>query len=170
MKTHLHAAFATALAAGALIAPHAAIAADTEFGDLQQPGGVCQPAREYPDVRVRHIELDNIGAANAYIICAPNVHYSGGSTQAIFLPFYNSGATARTVKCTLQNNYLGSGISVTTVVKETVVQPGGYNSVEFFDHQSPSEDLDMPGIQCILPPLVSVGYIFVEYTENDADT
>src|SRR5690606_4744654 len=59
-------ACALRVAAGFATAP-AANAATTcsSYCGLQLPAGVRQPAREYPALRVRQIEIDKIGTTNA---------------------------------------------------------------------------------------------------------
>jgi hypothetical protein len=171
MKTTSLASACALLVAAAFATAPAANAATTYtyYYDLQQPAGVCQPAREYPDLRVRQIEIDNIGTTNAYVVCAPNAHYENGATDSIYIAFKNAGTVDRKVKCTLHNTWVGSGMPLGTVVQEVDVPAGteddGFFYVEVGDPGI--SHLNAAGIQCILPSEVSIGYVYVGYEELD---
>lgn len=167
MKTLLLSSTCSALVASAFLGSPTAHAATTSFDDFQQPAGVCQPAREYPDLRVRQIEIDNIGTTNAYVVCAPNHHYVNGNTTRIYIAFQNAGDTERTIKCTLHNQYMGGGSELNSVVREVVVGAGEQSSIDWEVGEEGLPHLDFTGIQCILPTQTSVGYVYVEYDEED---
>jgi len=170
MKSRLLTTAIGALLFGVLQASPAA-AAVTVFGDVQQGSGACQPAREYPDLRMRQKEVDNIGTTNAYIICSPQVHYIGGVVLGVQFQFVNNSDVVRTFRCTMQNDYLDSNHSIPNVVREVTVAPGESGAVLFGEGDDFSNpEVQMPGVQCILPPSTSLAYMVVIYDEADADT
>jgi hypothetical protein len=170
MKIHSLAAGITALLFATLHASPVA-AATTNYVDVQQGSGACQPAREYPDLRMRQKEVDNIGTTNAYIICSPQVHYIGGVVLGVQFQFVNNSDVVRTFRCTMQNDYLDSNHSIPNVVREVTVAPGESGAVLFGEGDDFSNpEVQMPGVQCILPPSTSLAYMLMSYNEVDADT
>lgn len=165
MNSLLNTAIATTLAAAALSASPAALAVIT-LDSFSQPGAHCQPAREYPDARIRQSEIDNIGNANVYVVCSSPAHYLSGQTQSIQMIFLNSDAVERTVRCTLQNRILG-GDDYGTVLKEAAISVGDSETISFSLEDTEEFGLTFAGIQCILPPQVSMGYTYLIYEEND---
>jgi hypothetical protein len=168
MKNRVLAASIAALLCAAVdVSP--ATAATGLFIDGAQAAGVCQPAREYPDLRVRQKEIDNIGTTNAYVVCSPMVHVLGGQLGGIGITFYNSGNTPKTIRCTMQNDYLGSGYSVSSIVREVSVGADDTDGINFDEDDFNNPELQMPGVQCILPAGTSLAFVAIRYSELDID-
>jgi hypothetical protein len=169
MKSRLLTTAIGALLFGVLQASPAA-AAVTVFGDAQQGSGACQPAREYPDLRMRQKEVDNIGTTNAYIVCSPRVHFINGIVRGLQFRLVNNSDVPRTFRCTLQNDYLDSDNSIPNIVREATVDPGESVTLGYAEEDFNNPDVQIPGVQCILPPSTSLAYMVVIYDEADADT
>src|SRR5690606_6003501 len=141
MKIHSLAAGITALLFATLHATPVA-AATTNFVDVQQGSGACQPAREYPDLRMRQKEVDNIGTTNAYIVCSPRVHFINGIVRGLQFRLVNNSDVPRTFRCTLQNDYLDSDNSIPNIVREATVDPGESVTLGYAE-----EDFNNPDVQ-----------------------
>lgn len=169
MKNRVLAASIAALLCAAVdVSP--ATAATGLFIDGAQAAGVCQPAREYPDLRMRQKEVDNIGTTNAYIVCSPRVHFINGIVRGLQFRLVNNSDVPRTFRCTLQNDYLDSDNSIPNIVREATVNPGESVTLGYAEGDFNNPDVQIPGVQCILPPSTSLAYMLMSYNEVDADT
>lgn len=166
MKIQLASA-ALAIAVASALAATPAQAAVTSFADAQQGSGACQPAREYPDLRMRQKEADNIGDTNVYLVCSPRVHYINGSVSGLTFQFANNSDVERTFRCTMQNDFLNSGQIVANVVREVTVAPGESDGIQFGEGDFVNPSVQLPGVQCILPPSTSLAFMTMVYSELD---
>lgn len=161
MRLPMLAAAATTLALSATAPAEAAL---SFYDEISQPAALCQPAREYPDLRIREVEIDNIGTTNAYVVCAPPGFVAGGATTLVNINFANAGAVDQVVRCTVRVGFLGSIYETTRHDVNVFAGSTGGTALSLGPDDG---NLDYLGIQCILPPDVSMGQIYREYSMED---
>lgn len=154
----------------ALAAVASAVAAlpPQTFYQQDHAAGSCQPAREYPDLRVRQLEMDNIGTGNAYVVCAINPRLANQGVSSVAMVnviFFNAGSVPATIRCTLKDQWGVLG-PLTSHRKEVELSPGEVDGVLFRAETDGifQTDLLAAGVQCILPPNTSVLHTGTEFT------
>lgn len=169
-----HAALCFALTALSCASAQA-VPVPQEAVQRMQPAANCQPAREYPDLRVREVEIDNIGTTNAYVICelmppfwqSPDMDTTLTGVSMIRLRFHNAGPAAATIQCNLQDSLSGS-YPVPTRKSEVTVEPGASGFVTYLPIGQPAApgliELSRAGAQCILPPGTSLTNTSVHFS------
>lgn len=160
-------AIAGTLVAGALTTQAQEIAIQ-DLMEIAHAAETCQPAREYPDLRVRQLEMDNIGKANAYIVCGlTRPSHASSTTQAVAISFVNDSPEPATITCNLQDNRRDVPLEATiTYRKQLVLQPGASGMIGFgesFDETTYQYSLALASAQCILPPGTSAVSTWVEH-------
>lgn len=129
----------------------------------------CQPAREYPDLRVRQMEIDNIGTTNAYVVCGLTPpHMWSAKIKTVTVVIYNDTYSTATVVCNLQDNAYLNG--ATTTYKQQVVLHAkiahGFTFAEPVEGQDHQNGLSLAAVQCILPPGTSIQGTEITYQDT----
>lgn len=164
---HLMAASAIALSAGFTPFVQAEY-----YGLIQATGywehgpGLCQPAREYPDLRIRQREIDNIGNTNAYVVCSLRAPVNTTIIGAHIYFTNNRSSGDLTIVCNVQDTWYLSGTKAT--VRKSLTVPAqqrlpitffhGGDVGEFYETQ-----LFAASTQCILPPGASIDIVSVQF-------
>lgn len=158
------------LTAYAVLGASSAFAATAMAGvitrtEYRHASETCQPAREYPNARIRTDKIDNIGSGNVYVACGLGVMQGSTGTKTVLVYLNNDSDAPVEISCTMRNTYAGlvTGMNST---KSTTVSAGSIGSLVWTGADFGETVLTYPGIQCVLPEDTGVSLIGFNYDEE----